>query len=204
MPRLGSPLLVVALLAAAAHAQPLAQAAEVGALSAALRADQDAHLRRVGAWGLANAVGGAVLVLASSRSERPGHWAFGVQSAAWGVVNVGIAAVGLAGGGEATADWAAAITAENGYADVLLVNLGLNVGYAAVGGTLLAVAGRGVPTPAAWRGHGAALVVQGLGLLVLDGVAYLGTRARLGALVDLAAGTSLAVTEAGVSLVVGL
>ena len=217
MPRPGSPpavpaaLLAVVLLAAAAHAQPVAPPSDVetltastSRLSAALRADQDAHLWRVGAWGLANAVGGAVWVLASSRTEDPGRWAFGVQSGAWGVVNVGIAAVGLAGGGDVTSDWATAVAAENGYADVLLVNLGLNVGYAAVGATLLAVAGRGVSDPAAWRGHGTALVVQGLGLLVLDGVAYLGTRARLGALVDLAGRADLAVTPLGAALAVSL
>ena len=180
-------------------------ATEVETLSRALRADQEAHLWRVGAWGLANAVGGAALALASDRSAEPGRWAFGVQSGAWGVVNVGIAAVGLANGpGDVTADWAAAFAAENGYADVLLVNLGLNVGYAAVGGTLLAVAGRGVSTPAAWRGHGAALVLQGAGLFVLDGVAYLGTRARLGALADLASRATWSASGAGFVLVVPL
>ena len=192
-----------ALLAPAATAQADPEAVE--ALSAALRADQQAHLWRVGAWGLANAVGGAALALASDHAARPGAWAFGVQSGAWGVVNVGIAAVGLAGGpGAATADWAAAFAAENGYADVLLVNLGLNVGYAAVGATLLAVAGRRVPAPDAWRGHGAALVVQGLGLLVLDGAAVLASRARLDALAEAATQAALTVTADGVALVVRL
>lgn len=178
---------------------------EVEALSQALRADQEAHLWRVGAWGLANAVGGAALVLASDRSEQPGRWAFGLQSGAWGAVNVGIAAVGLVSGtGDVTAEWAAAFASENGYADVLLLNLGLNVGYAAVGGTLLAVAGRGVPTPSAWRGHGAALVLQGAGLFVLDGLAYLGTRDRLGALAEVASRAELAVSGAGLVLVVPL
>lgn len=192
-------------LAPGAAGQPGLAGPEVGALSEALRAEQGAHLWRVGAWGLANAVGGAALVLASDRSGQPGRWAFGLQSSAWGTVNVGIAAVGLlAGPGEVTAEWARAFAAENGYADVLLLNLGLNVGYAAVGGTLLAVAGRGVPNPAAWRGHGAALVLQGAGLFVLDGLAYLGTRDRLGALADLAGRAELAASGAGVVLVVPL
>ena len=192
--------------ASGAAAQPLAAPPDtVGALSAALRADQQAHLWRVGAWGLANVVGGAVLVLASDRDADPGRWAFGLQSGAWGVVNVGIAAVGLATGpGDVTADWATALGAENGYADVLLVNLGLNVGYMAVGGTLLAVAGRGVSTPDAWRGHGAALVLQGAGLLVLDGIAYLGTRDRLAALVEVASRAEVTASVGGVRVVVGL
>ena len=174
-------------------------------MSQALRDDQEAHLWHVGAWGLANVVGGAALVLASDRSAQPGLWAFGLQSGAWGVVNVGIAAVGLATGlGDVSTDWAGAFTAENGYADVLLLNLGLNVGYAAVGGTLMAVAGRGVSTPAAWRGHGAALVLQGTGLFVLDGIAYLGARGRLGALTEIASRAEWAVSGAGLVLVVPL
>ncbi len=197
---------MLALVAApAVSGQAVLSPAEVEALSQALRADQQAHLWRVGAWGLANAVGGAALALASDRSADAGRWAFGVQSGAWGVVNVGIAVVGLVGGpGEVTGEWALALAAENGYADVLLVNLGLNVGYAAVGGTLLAVAGRGVPNPAAWRGHGAALVLQGAGLFVLDGVAVLATRGRLGALVDLASRATVSASGTGVTLVIPL
>ena len=203
MPRLLG-LLLLALAASSVAAQPLAPGA-VESASRALRADQDAHLWRVGPWGLANAVGGAILVLASDRGTQPGRWAFGLQSGAWGAVNVGIAVVGLASGsGEVTADWATALAAENGYADVLLVNLGLNVGYAAVGTTLLAVAHRGVPTPDAWRGHGAALVLQGAGLFVLDGVAYLGTRARLDALVEAVRRAEWSVGVDGVRVVVGL
>lgn len=208
VPRLDSSLalvLVAVTLSAAASAQPVAEADPVEALSAALRADQHAHLWRVGAWGLANAVGGAALVLASDRETQPGRWAFGLQSGAWGAVNVGIAVVGLASGaGEVSADWATAFGAENGYADVLLVNLGLNVGYMAVGGTLLLVAGRGVSTPDAWRGHGAALVLQGAGLMLLDGVAYLGTRARLGALVEIASRAEVSASATGLRVAVGL
>ena len=200
------PALALALLASlAAHPARAQVAGEVRALSADLADAQRAHLWRVGAWGLANAVGGAALWLSADAEASPGRRAFGLQSAAWGAVNTGIAVVGLAGGADApTADLAAALGAENGYADVLLVNLGLNVGYAAVGATLWAVSGRGVPNPDAWRGHGVALVVQGAGLFVLDGVAYLGTRARLGALVDLAGSASLAATPGGVALIVGL
>ena len=198
-------LAAVLLLALAAHPARAQRADEVRALSAELTEAQRAHLWRVGAWGLANAVGGAALWLASDGEASPGRRAFGLQSAAWGAVNTGIAVVGLAGEADGpTADLAAALGAENGYADVLLVNLGLNVGYAAVGATLWAVSGRGVSDPEAWRGHGVALVVQGAGLFVLDGIAYLGTRARFDALVDLAASASLAVTPGGVALVVGL
>ena len=190
------------LLALPALAQPASP--DVVALSVDLSEAQRAHLWRVGAWGLANAVGGAALWLSADAEGAPGWRAFGLQSAAWGAINTGIAVVGLAGGAaEPTADWAAALAAENTYADILLVNLGLNVGYAAVGTTLWAVSGRGVSNPAAWRGHGIALIVQGAGLFVLDTVAYLGTRTRLGDLVDLGA-ASLTAGPGGVTLVVGL
>ena len=192
----GAALLGILAAAPRTAAQP---AADVEALSLDLREAQRAHLWRVGAWGAANAATGAALFLLSDPDARPGRRAFGMQSAAWGAVNVGIAVVGLASGpGDPATGWAAALGAENGYADILLVNLGLNVGYAAVGATLLAISGRGVSRPDAWRGHGSALVVQGLGLLVLDGIAYLGTRTRLDALVDLQA--SLAVRPGGVAL----
>ena len=181
------------------------EASGVLALSQDLRADQAAHLWRVGAWGAANVAGGLALVALSDREADAFRHAFGVQAAAWGAINVGIAAVGLATGpGEASGEWAAAFVAENGYADVLLLNLGLNVGYAAVGTTLLAVAGRGVPNPSAWRGHGAALVLQGAGLLVLDGIAYLAGRQRLGALVEIVDGAALSAGASGVRLTIGL
>ncbi|GAB5535224.1 MAG: hypothetical protein Rubg2KO_14730 [Rubricoccaceae bacterium] len=177
----------------------------VQSLSADLAADQRAHLWRVGAWGAANAAAGTALFLLADNEAQPGRRAFGMQSAAWGVINVGIAAIGLANGAEAPTEvWSDALAAENAYADILLVNLGLNVGYMAVGTTLLAVSGRGVPNPNAWRGHGSALVVQGLGLLVLDTVAYLGTRARMDDLVSLASSAAWTPLPDGLALVISL
>lgn len=168
-------------------------------LSAALRADQAAHLRRVGVWGAANAAGGLLLLALSDGEANPGRRGFAMQTAAWGAINTGIAAVGLLRGpGETTDVWADAHASENGYADVLLVNLGLNVGYAAVGGTLIAAASQGVPNPDAWRGHGAALIVQGAGLFVLDGIAYLASRRRMDGLVGRVERVAIAPSSEGV------
>jgi len=173
----------------------------VVAVSESYRAAQRAHLYRVLGWGGLNAAVGAALLLASDRTTQRGRFGFGVQSAAWGTINMGIAAVGLlAGGGEVAQSVSEALRAENGYADILLFNLGLNVAYASVGATLIAVSSRGVAHPAAWRGHGTALIVQGLGLFVLDGIAYLGTRDRLGSLIDLAEQLSVHVTPIGAAL----
>ena len=177
--------------------------ATVESLSVELAEAQRAHLWRVGAWGAANVAAGSALFLLSDAEARPGRRAFGMQAAAWGAINAGIAVAGLAGGdGSPDTLWADALGAENAYADILLVNLGLNVGYMAVGGTLLAVASRGVSSPDAWRGHGSALVLQGLGLFVLDGLAYLGTRARLDALVGLARSAAWVAVPDGVGLAI--
>ena len=198
-------LFALALLALAAEAAVAQSGGAVEALSQDLRAEQGAHLWRVGAWGLANALGGGALYLFADSEADPWRRAFGMQAGAWGVINTGIAVVGLVSGpGEVTAEWAEAVGAENGYADVLLVNLGLNVGYAAVGATLWAASGRGVANSEAWRGHGQALILQGAGLLVLDGIAYVGTRARLGALVDIVGSASVAVSPTGIDIVVPL
>ncbi|MEM9997981.1 MAG: hypothetical protein AAF809_09795 [Bacteroidota bacterium] len=177
-------MLLLALLAPSALAQDIVPDTPA-AYTEALHAAQRAHLWRVGAWGSANALGGLALLLASSRSEQPGRFGAGVQLAAWGTINVGIATIGLLSGGPDTATtWAEALRAENSYADILLLNLGLNVAYSAVGTTLVAVSYRGVDNNLSLRGHGAALILQGLGLFVLDGIAYLDTRGRWGTLAE--------------------
>ena len=150
---------------------------ELERLARALRDAQRTHLRRVGLWGGANLVGGAVLA-ATSDAGSFGR-AFGVQSAGWGAVNVGLAAVGLlADPGPVPGDVPSVLAAEDGWTHLLLVNLGLNVGYTLVGSTLLVAAGEGLEGPTTVRGHGAAVVVQGLGLLVLDALAWLDSRDR--------------------------
>ncbi|MEM8599322.1 MAG: hypothetical protein AAGF99_05340 [Bacteroidota bacterium] len=184
------PHLCLALLGALLVLAPQAAAQEApldgpDAYTDALHAAQRAHLWRVGAWGGANALGGLALLLASSRSEQPGRFGAGVQLAAWGTINVGIATIGLLSGGpDPAATWTEALRAENNYADILLLNLGLNVAYSAVGTTLVAVSYRGVDNNLSLRGHGAALILQGLGLFVLDGIAWLDTRGRWGALAE--------------------
>ena len=193
--------ILVAPIAAVAQDGPPASPAVLD-LADALAADQRAHLVRVGAWGAANAAAGLALIALSDAEADRARRAFGIQTAAWGVINGTIAAVGLARGpGEATAEWASALGAENAYADILLVNLGLNVGYSAVGATMALAASRGVPNAELWRGHGLAVVIQGVGLLVLDTVAYLGTRARLDALTDLVTEVALHPVPGGVGLV---
>ena len=181
------------------------QAQDVAGLVEARSAAERAHLVRVGVWGGTALLGGAALWLASDR-DLNGRRAFGMQTAAWGAVNVAIAGVALARAGDLGAlDLAGALAAENRLGDILWLNMGLNVGYVAVGTTLYAVGVRtGVARPDAWRGHGAAVVVQGLGLLVLDGIVLSGVADRQGALGDLIGSVTLAPTADGLTLALSL
>ena len=166
----------------------------VQAHSAQLQAAERAHLWRVAAWGGANALGGLALVWASSRSGTSTRWHFGAMSAGWGVVNVGIAAGGLLASGPPPAEPGALLAAERQFHDILLFNLGLNVAYSAVGATMLGAGAYGVDNRGRWRGFGTSLILQGVGLLVLDGIAFWASRGRLASLLD--AGTQLSVQAA--------
>ena len=159
-----------------------------------LQAAERAHLWRVAGWGGANALGGLALVWASSRSSTSTRWHFGAMSAGWGVVNVGIAAGGLLASGSPPAEPSALLEAERQFHDILLFNLGLNVAYSAVGATMLGASYYGIDNIGRWRGFGGSLVLQGAGLLVLDGIAFFASRSRLSSLLD--AGVQLSVQAA--------
>ena len=159
-----------------------------------LQAAERAHLWRVAAWGGANVLGGLALVWASSRSGTSTQWHFGAMSAGWGVVNVGIAAGGLLASGPPPAEPGALLEVERQFHDILLFNLGLNVAYSAVGATMLGASYYGIDNIGRWRGFGASLVLQGAGLLVLDGIAFFASRSRLSSLLD--AGVQLSVQAA--------
>ena len=172
----------------------------VQAQSEQLQAARRAHLWRVAAWGGANALGGLALVWASSRSTRSARWHFGAMSAGWGVVNVGIAAGGLLASGPPPVEPNALLAAERQFHDVLLFNLGLNVAYSAVGATMLGASYYGVDNVDRWRGFGASLILQGMGLLVLDGIAFWASRGRLSSLLDAGVQLSVQAAPAGAAL----
>lgn len=119
----------------------------------------DRLLRRLSLLGLVSTAGGLAV---AAWGRTPSQRAFGGQSAGWGAVDLGIAAVGLARRSRPT-------TARR-LRRVLLVNTGLDVVYVAAGVWLVARAPalRGRLTPEQARGHGAAVVLQGLALLALD------------------------------------
>lgn len=151
----------------------------VEALRDAHRSAETHHLWRVAVWGGVNALGGVALAASGGRRTHPTRWGFGAQSAAWGVINVGIATTGLITGGAPPTEPEALLSAERTFHDILLFNLGLNVAYSGVGAAMVVASYRGVGSARAWRGHGSALILQGAGLLVLDAIAFFASRTRL-------------------------
>ena len=99
----------------------------------------------------------------SGPSGGPTLQAFGRQTAAWGAINLAIAGVGAA---RARSHPAEATRLRR----TLLINAGLDVGYVAAGAHVAhhrsTFGGR--VSPEAARGHGLAVVTQGLGLMALD------------------------------------
>jgi hypothetical protein len=177
--------LAVATAALAWICAPSAVSAQVDptALDEALRAAQHDHLMRVAAWGGASLVAGIALA-GTAADGAPTRRGFGIQTAAWGAINLGIVAWGLMSDpGPIATDWGSALAAEDRWRNILLVNLGLNVGYVAVGSALWIASGRGLRSGEAVRGHAIAVVLQGLGLLALDGWAWRSSGGRWSELV---------------------
>lgn len=189
---LALPVTIAVLLSPDALAAQSPASAEVAALGEALERAKRDHLWRVAIWGGANVALGVGLLASGSRDVTPRRFGFGVQSAAWGAINLGIVGFALLSGDpEPPTTLSAALAAENGWSDVLLVNLGLNVGYMGVGTALAIAAGRGLSRPDEVRGHAYGVIVQGAGLFLLDGVAWLSSRARLDTLVEMASATEI-------------
>ena len=126
---------------------------------------EKAHLLRLLLWGGASVLIGTLLILlASTRASRSALLTqFGIQSAGWGVVEVAIAIVLWR---QVAPRDAAAASRLN---DLLWLNCGLDVGYVAVGITLI-VAGWILGRRLGAVGAGVAVVIQGFALLLLDAV----------------------------------
>lgn len=116
------------------------------------------------AWSILNLVVGG---LGARRASTRAHQAFWGGSAAWNTVNLAIAAGGWWGAvNPDPIDGAALLREMVFFRDVLLTNVGLDVGYMAVG-VVTWLWGRDRSEP--WRtGIGLALVLQGLFLFVFD------------------------------------
>lgn len=130
----------------------------------------------LGTWAGLNLVGG---VVGARTATDPARVAFHQGNAAWNVVNLGIAVPGYLSarrrGREAPA-WPALPVDLARQRGVLLLNLGLDMGYVGVGTALWSLR----PEDPRLRGYGQALVLQGafLGAFDLSLITLLGRSAR--------------------------
>jgi hypothetical protein len=128
-----------------------------------LLAAERAHLLRLVAWGAASVLLGTALLawLTLGRRGSPLLRHFAIQVAAWGAIDLVIAAV--ASRNLVPRDLAAATRLDR----LLWLNIGLDAGYVLVGLTLL-LAGWRLGRRLGLMGAGIGVVVQGAALLLLD------------------------------------
>jgi hypothetical protein len=122
------------------------------------------HLVRLSLWAIGSVVVGGLAVLLASRARpaQESFWRhFGIQSGAWGLVDLVI--VVAAWNGIVPRDLAGAIALDR----FLWLNIGLDVGYMMLGATLLAF-GLRAPRRHGLIGAGVAIVAQGAALAILD------------------------------------
>ena len=156
---------VLALLAVAPTAAAQTQAPSVASLGQALVEARQDHLWRVVAWSGANLIMGLGLLAGTTMERQPGWRGFGIQATAWGAINLGIVAWAFGSGMDSpAADLASALAAEDAWGNILLVNLGLNVGYVLVGGALAIASGQSRPHGSASDPRGARRRGLGAGL----------------------------------------
>ena len=127
-----------------------------------LLAAERLHLHRLMLWGATSALAGTLLLFTLGRARRsPLIFHFALQCIAWGAIDVALAAAGLHS--LALRDLGAATQLDR----FLWLNVGLDTGYVAVGATL-ALCGWLLGRRSGAVGAGAAVVLQGLALFLLD------------------------------------
>ncbi|MFL5562355.1 MAG: DUF6992 family protein [Gemmatimonadaceae bacterium] len=127
----------------------------------ALLQAERAHLHRLLLWGVVSLIAGLVLLITAGRPRRsPLIFHFAAQTLAWGAVIAGVAAEELRS--LVLRDLAGATRLDR----FLWLNLGLDIGYVAVGAAIAATAWI-VGRRQGGVGAGVAIVVQGLALAIL-------------------------------------
>jgi len=128
-----------------------------------LLAAERAHLLRLALWGAASLLIGTALVamLRLGRPRSPLLKHFGIQTGAWGAVELGVALLLLRS--LALRDLSGATRLDRR----VWMNIGLDVGYVLVGITLVVIGWRAVRR-FGLVGAGMAIVLQGAALAVLD------------------------------------
>ena len=128
-----------------------------------LLALEELHLLKLGVWAALSILAGSALLawVRVRRTESPLLQHFGIQCAAWGLIDLLI--VWWAGRGLAIRDLAGAVALDR----FVWLNIGLDIGYVMVGATL-ALCGWRFGRRLGLVGAGLAVIVQGLALTVLD------------------------------------
>jgi hypothetical protein len=128
-----------------------------------LLAAERVHLLRLALWGAASLLVGTALVvrLHLGRPRSPLLKHFGIQTALWGAVELGAALLLLRSLG--LRDLSGATRLDR----LLWMNIGLGMGYALVGLTLVAIGWRAV-SRFGLVGAGIAIVLQGAALTTID------------------------------------
>ena len=128
-----------------------------------LLAAERAHLLRLALWGAASLLIGTALVavLRLGRPRSPLLKHFGIQTGAWGAVELGVALLLLSS--LALRDVSSATRLDRR----VWMNIGLDIGYVLVGITLVVIGWRAVRR-FGLVGAGMAIVLQGAALAVLD------------------------------------
>ncbi|MCS7014155.1 MAG: hypothetical protein RMI34_12715 [Chloroherpetonaceae bacterium] len=140
----------------------------------------------LGAWAGASILSGVGLSLQSENTVLR-YWGF--QNLGWGAVNAAIASAALLGLGSQLAaldtlgtDGKALLqelSEEQNFSKILLVNVGLDVGYMLVGGALAWAARNGLSRSDEFFGSGLGIIVQGAFLLFFDIWQVLASSARI-------------------------
>lgn len=120
------------------------------------------HLIRLGVWALFSIVFGVVILLAKRQNLAAQH--FSVQFIVWGLIDGIIVLFGLRD--NSRPDLVAAIKLR----EFLWLNEGLDVGYVAVGITLVIIGRWSKVNSASLIGAGLGVMIQGFLLLLLDGL----------------------------------
>ena len=126
----------------------------------------------LGVWGLANIAEGGIGYFTAKQDE----WKyFSEMNVLWGVVNTGIAAMGLGG---VRQEMMKKLTYQQAYdryranKKLYLINAGLDILYIGAGAALAAYGSSAKTNQATYDGFGKSLVVQGVFLLLFDNLMF--------------------------------
>jgi hypothetical protein len=160
------------LAAPAAHAQHVFADSSI-ALNRIRIKTNSMGMKVLGSWGVANiVVGGAGYFTENSSSQ---YKYFQGMNAIWGIINTGIAGMGLAGTRKemaAQTNCADRLKRYEATKRLFVYNAGLDLAYIGIGACLTQHADVVTAHEEVWRGFGKSFIMQGAFLLVFDNVMF--------------------------------